>query len=40
VPALFDYPDPDSVEALCEGTLYHNGFHGDGVVNALTASLG
>jgi lantibiotic leader peptide-processing serine protease len=40
VPALFDYPEPNSVDALCEGTLQHNGFYGDGIVNALTASLG
>jgi lantibiotic leader peptide-processing serine protease len=40
VPALFDYPEPNSVDALCEGTLAHNGFYGDGIVNALTASLG
>jgi subtilisin family serine protease len=40
VPALLDYPEPNSVDALCEGTLEHNGFYGDGVVNALTASLG
>jgi lantibiotic leader peptide-processing serine protease len=39
VPALFDYPEPNSVDALCEGTLQHNGFYGDGIVNALTASL-
>jgi len=26
-------------DALCEGTLQHNGFYGDGIVNALTASL-
>jgi subtilisin family serine protease len=40
VPALLDYPEPNSVDALCEGTLQHNGFYGDGIVNALTASLG
>jgi subtilisin family serine protease len=40
VPALFDYPEPNSVDALCEGTLRHNGFYGDGIVNALSASLG
>jgi hypothetical protein len=40
VPALFDYPDPNSVDALCEGTLEHNGFYGDGIVNALSASIG
>jgi subtilisin family serine protease len=42
VPALFDYPDPDlspAFDALCVGTLQHNGFYGDGVVNALSASL-
>lgn len=39
VPALLDYPEPNSVDALCEGTLQHNGFYGDGIVNALTASL-
>jgi subtilisin family serine protease len=39
VPPLFDYPDPKSVDALCEGTLDHNGFYGDGIVNALSASL-
>jgi subtilisin family serine protease len=39
VPALLDYPDPNSVDALCEGTLQHNSFYGDGIVNALTASL-
>lgn len=37
VPALFDYPEPNSVDALSEGTLEHNGFYGDGVVNALTS---
>jgi len=40
VPALLDYPDPNSVDALCVGTIEHNGFYGDGVVNALTASIG
>jgi hypothetical protein len=34
VPAPFDYPEPNSVDALCEGTLQHNGFYGDGIVNA------
>ncbi len=37
VPALFDYPETNSVDALCEGTIEHNGFYGDGVVNALSA---
>ena len=40
VPALFDYPETNSVDALCEGTIEHNGFYGDGIVNALTASIG
>jgi len=39
LPALFDYPEPNSVDALCEGTLQHNGLYSDGIVNALTASL-
>jgi lantibiotic leader peptide-processing serine protease len=39
VPPLLDYPDPNSVDALCVGSLQHNGFYGDGIVNALTASL-
>ncbi|HEX8862653.1 MAG TPA: hypothetical protein VGC06_26900 [Actinomycetes bacterium] len=39
MPALLDYPGPNSVDTLCEGTLQHNGFYGDGIVNALTASL-
>ncbi len=39
VPPLFDYPEPNSVDALCEGTIEHNGFYGDGVVNALSAVL-
>jgi hypothetical protein len=42
VPALFDYPDPDlppAFDALCEGTIDHNGFYGDGIVNALSAVL-
>ena len=37
VPPLFDYPEPNSVDALCEGTIEHNGFYGDGIVNALSA---
>ena len=40
VPPLFDYPEPNSVDALCEGSIEHNGFYGDGVVNALSASIG
>jgi hypothetical protein len=39
VPPLFDYPEPNSVDARCDGTIEHNGFYGDGVVNALSAVL-
>jgi hypothetical protein len=39
VPPLFDYPETNSVDALCEGTIEHNGFDGDGIVNALAASI-
>jgi hypothetical protein len=39
VTALSDYPETNSVDALCEGTIEHNGFYGDGVVNALAASI-
>jgi hypothetical protein len=32
-------PRANSADALCEATLPHNGFYGDAIVNALTASL-
>ena len=44
VAALFDYPETNCVGAPCEGTPRHNGFYGDfygdGIVNALAASIG
>jgi lantibiotic leader peptide-processing serine protease len=40
-PPVFHYPDPDltpDYTAICEGTTDHNGFYGEGIVDAFAAS--